>query len=30
MKRLLRRLVIFAAPIGWRKIQERRRRGNHR
>jgi hypothetical protein len=27
MKSLLRRLAIMAAPIVWRKIQERRRRG---
>ncbi len=27
MGSLLRRLAIMAAPIVWRKIQERRRRG---
>ncbi len=27
MGKLLRRLAIMAAPIVWRKIQERRRRG---
>lgn len=30
MKTWLRRLAIMAAPIIWRKIQERRRRGGHR
>ena len=30
MKRWLRRLAIMAAPIIWRKIQERRRRGGLR
>jgi hypothetical protein len=30
MKQLLRRLAIMAAPIVWRKIQERRREGRRR
>ncbi|CAA9445169.1 MAG: hypothetical protein AVDCRST_MAG80-1704 [uncultured Rubrobacteraceae bacterium] len=30
MKKLLRRLAIMAAPIIWRKIQQRRRGGRHR
>lgn len=30
MKRLLKRLAIMAAPIVWRKIKERRRRGGRR
>ena len=30
MGKLLRRLAIMAAPIVWRKIQERRRRGGRR
>jgi hypothetical protein len=30
MKRLLRGLIILAAPIVWRKIRERRRRGRDR
>jgi hypothetical protein len=30
MKTWLRRLAIMAAPIIWRKIQERRRRGRDR
>jgi len=30
MKRWLKRLAILAAPIVWRKIQERRRGGRHR
>lgn len=29
MKRWLRRLIVMAAPIVWRKIKERRR-GRHR
>ena len=27
MKRWLRRLILLAAPIVWRKIKERRRKG---
>ena len=30
MKTWLRRLAIMAAPIVWRKIQQRRRGGHHR
>ncbi len=30
MKKLLKRLAIMAAPIIWRKIQQRRRGGRHR
>jgi hypothetical protein len=30
MKRWLTRLIVLAAPIVWRKIQERRRGDQHR
>ncbi len=30
MKHWLRRLIILAAPIVWRKIKERQQRGRHR